>query len=103
MPKDGQWQQYGKYLGLAFVLPSCTLVGFLIGKGLRFIQVLLGHKKLTTTEIYTQVWIRMLKAVHEASHPAKLEEGNRAARRPSLTLALRALAAAWGLRLGEEA
>jgi F0F1-type ATP synthase assembly protein I len=34
MPKDGQWQQYGKYLGLAFVLPSCTLVGYLIGKGL---------------------------------------------------------------------
>ncbi len=37
MPKDGQWQQYGKYLGLAFVLPSCTLVGYLIGKGLDFL------------------------------------------------------------------
>lgn len=31
MPKDSQWQQYGKYLGLAFVLPSCTLVGYAIG------------------------------------------------------------------------
>ena len=31
MPKDSQWQQYGKYLGLAFVLPSCTLVGYIIG------------------------------------------------------------------------
>jgi F0F1-type ATP synthase assembly protein I len=34
MPKDGQWQQYGKYLGLAFVLPSCTFVGWAIGYGL---------------------------------------------------------------------
>jgi len=31
VPKDSQWQQYGKYLGLAFVLPSCTLVGYIIG------------------------------------------------------------------------
>ncbi len=44
MPKDGQWQQYGKYLGLAFVLPSCTLVGYLIGKGL---DMLFGTHFLT--------------------------------------------------------
>lgn len=31
MAKDNQWQQYGKYLGLAFILPSCTLVGYAIG------------------------------------------------------------------------
>lgn len=31
MPKDNQWQQYGKYIGLAFMLPSCTLVGYGIG------------------------------------------------------------------------
>lgn len=31
MPKDNQWQQYGKYIGLAFMLPSCTLVGYAIG------------------------------------------------------------------------
>ena len=31
MPKDNQWQQYGKYIGLAFMLPCCTLVGYAIG------------------------------------------------------------------------
>jgi len=31
VPKDNQWQQYGKYIGLAFMLPSCTLVGYAIG------------------------------------------------------------------------
>lgn len=31
MAKNSQWQQFGRYLGLAFVLPSCTLVGYAIG------------------------------------------------------------------------
>ncbi|MFP4069840.1 MAG: tyrosine-type recombinase/integrase [Opitutales bacterium] len=33
----------------------------------------LGHAELTTTQIYTQVAIRMLKEIHTATHPAKLE------------------------------
>lgn len=28
---NNQWQQIGKYLGLAFLLPCCTLVGYVIG------------------------------------------------------------------------
>ena len=31
MAGDNQWQQVGKYLGLAFLLPSCTLVGYAMG------------------------------------------------------------------------
>jgi len=40
---------------------------------IRFIQQLLGHAELSTTQIYTQVSIQQLKQVHSATHPAKLE------------------------------
>jgi integrase/recombinase XerD len=42
------------------------------GADIRFIQALLGHALLTTTEIYTHVSIEKLKAVHAAAHPARL-------------------------------
>jgi integrase/recombinase XerD len=43
------------------------------GADIRFIQQLLGHASLETTQIYTQVSIRMLKQIHSATHPtAKL-------------------------------
>jgi integrase/recombinase XerD len=41
------------------------------GADVRYIQAILGHSKLTTTEIYTHVSIHKLKAVHEMSHPAR--------------------------------
>ncbi len=45
------------------------------GADLRFLQELLGHSKVTSTEIYTHVAISKLKAVHDATHPAaKLEK-----------------------------
>ena len=31
MDKDNQWRQLGKYLGMAFLLPLCTLIGYVIG------------------------------------------------------------------------
>lgn len=43
------------------------------GADIRFIQALLGHADLGTTEIYTQVSILQLKAVHEKTHPARLQ------------------------------
>jgi integrase/recombinase XerD len=44
------------------------------GADIRFIQEMLGHVKLETTQIYTQVSIRKLKEIHTATHPsAKLE------------------------------
>ena len=42
------------------------------GADIRFIQAMLGHAELSTTQIYTQVGIRQLKAIHTATHPAKL-------------------------------
>lgn len=41
------------------------------GADIRFIQQMLGHAKLETTQIYTRVSIRQLKDVHSATHPAK--------------------------------
>jgi len=43
------------------------------GADIRFIQALLGHADLSTTEVYTQVSILQLKAVHEKTHPARLQ------------------------------
>ena len=41
------------------------------GADIRFIQAMLGHVKLDTTQIYTQVSIKKLKEVHTLTHPAK--------------------------------
>ncbi len=40
------------------------------GADIRFIQAMLGHSQLTTTEIYTHVSIAKLREVHAATHPA---------------------------------
>lgn len=42
------------------------------GADVRFIQAMLGHVSLETTQIYTQVSIRKLKDIHTATHPAKM-------------------------------
>ena len=41
------------------------------GAGIRYIQQMLGHASLETTQIYTRVSIRKLKEVHTATHPAR--------------------------------
>jgi integrase/recombinase XerD len=44
------------------------------GADTRFIQQMLGHENLASTQLYTQVSIRKLKEIHTATHPgAKLE------------------------------
>ncbi len=40
------------------------------GADIRFIQAILGHADLSTTQIYTQVSIRKLKEIHALTHPA---------------------------------
>jgi integrase/recombinase XerD len=42
------------------------------GADTRFIQAMLGHADLATTQIYTHVSIEKLKEIHAATHPAKL-------------------------------
>jgi integrase/recombinase XerD len=39
------------------------------GADIRFIQHILGHERLNTTEVYTHVSIRELKRVHSETHP----------------------------------
>ena len=41
------------------------------GADIRYIQHILGHARLSTTEIYTQVNIAHLLAVHHQTHPAE--------------------------------
>lgn len=44
------------------------------GADVRFLQEMLGHSQLSTTEIYTHVAIEKLQQIHAATHPAgKLE------------------------------
>ena len=40
------------------------------GADIRFIQQILGHADLSTTQIYTQVSIRKLKEIHTKTHPS---------------------------------
>jgi integrase/recombinase XerD len=46
------------------------------GADIRHIQIILGHSQITTTEIYTHVAIEHLKAVHAATHPARVTRAN---------------------------
>jgi integrase/recombinase XerD len=40
------------------------------GADIRCIQAMLGHAELSTTQIYAQVSVRALQAIHAATHPA---------------------------------
>jgi integrase/recombinase XerD len=42
------------------------------GADIRFIQALLGHDDITSTQVYTQVSVEKLREVVVATHPAKL-------------------------------
>lgn len=44
------------------------------GADIRYIQQMLGHEDLKTTQIYTQVAIRALQQIHAATHPAQLKK-----------------------------
>lgn len=48
---------------------SCALHMLENGADIRFIQQLLGHEKLDTTAIYTEVSIKQLQEVHTRCHP----------------------------------
>ncbi|MCC6810672.1 MAG: site-specific tyrosine recombinase XerC [Deltaproteobacteria bacterium] len=49
------------------------------GADIRFIQALLGHSRIETTQIYTEVSIKKLKEIHSATHPARMTKTRSAA------------------------
>jgi integrase/recombinase XerD len=50
------------------------------GADIRYIQLILGHADLATTQIYTQVSLGKLKEIHTATHPARLTRNPKAPR-----------------------
>lgn len=65
--------QLGKRGACHLLRHTCATLMLEGGADIRYIQHLLGHANLETTEIYTRVSIQALKAVHTATHPARLE------------------------------
>jgi integrase/recombinase XerD len=53
------------------------------GADIRFIQQMLGHADISTTQIYTQVSLRQLSAIHAATHPGASNTPRRARPAPS--------------------
>jgi len=49
---------------------TCATLMLEGGADVRYIQAMLGHADLKSTQIYTHVSARQLKAVHQATHPA---------------------------------
>jgi len=69
-------RQYVTAAGIKEKRGGCHLVRHTVatlmldnGADVRYIQELLGHKSLQTTQLYTHVSIRRLKEVHAATHP----------------------------------
>lgn len=53
---------------------TCATLMLEGGADIRYIQQMLGHALIETTQIYTLVSIRRLKEVHTATHPARLKK-----------------------------
>ena len=64
--------EIGKTVSCHLFRHTCATLMHENGADIRFIQQLLGHADLSTTQIYTQVAIRKLKEIHTATHPAKV-------------------------------
>lgn len=56
---------------------TCATVLLEGGMDTRFIQQILGHASLESTQVYTRVSIQKLKALHTEIHPGKLPEIDR--------------------------
>jgi integrase/recombinase XerD len=70
------------------------------GADIRFIQAMLGHADLKSTQIYTHVAVKQLKAIHTATHPARSRK--QAAEKVATPAARDDLLAALDAEAGEE-
>jgi integrase/recombinase XerD len=59
-----------------------VLANVLCNSGIRYIQEMLGHSELESTQIYTRVSIRQLKKIHSAAHPGAMLEKKKPASTP---------------------
>jgi integrase/recombinase XerD len=66
-----RYQIKGKAFGLHTLRHACATHMLQNGASLPLLQKMLGHEKLDTTAIYTQVELRDLKAALKRSHPRK--------------------------------
>jgi integrase/recombinase XerC len=79
---DRKFEEYLKASGLvAKITPHTirhTIATHWLEKGmdLKTIQLLLGHRSLATTTIYTQVSSRLKREVYKKSHPLELSDNN---------------------------
>lgn len=82
LPRDALARKVKHYMALAGIKKtgSCHLFRHAMathmldnGADTRFIQAMLGHADLATTQIYTHVSVAKLKEIHAATHPAKLQ------------------------------
>jgi integrase/recombinase XerD len=48
---------------------TCATHMLSAGADIRYVQKLLGHKRLSTTQLYTKVMPRQVKSTHNATHP----------------------------------
>jgi integrase/recombinase XerD len=67
--KKAQLGKYGSCHLFRHTMATLMLEG---GADIRFIQAMLGHADLSTTQIYTQVAIKQLQKVHTETHPGAL-------------------------------
>jgi len=81
-------KQYMEYAGIKkpgaahLLRHACATHMLEGGADIRYIQAILGHASLNTTEIYTHVAIDKLQAIHAATHPARLHRQEHATEAP---------------------
>jgi integrase/recombinase XerD len=66
----------GKHGSCHLFRHSCATHMLENGADIRLIQQLLGHARLDTTQIYTEVAIRALREVHARTHPSSQIKGS---------------------------